>query len=143
MEKVVLGIKIKVVFFILIQLLSIYRLTTWDTGTSKGKLKDTPKKARMHKDSWSLGPRTILQKSFDLLPGPKLLESLDPGAIAAQQLLAKTSTTAGTPLSTKNPDQEKRDKEFEKEVEKTWAEYKIFVIYRLGIFTATLEEPPP
>ncbi|XP_070383231.1 uncharacterized protein [Dermacentor albipictus] len=134
MEKVVLGIKIKVVLYVIVESLRIYNLSTWDIPTSKEKQKGTSlRNARMHKDSW--------QESLNFFPGPNLLEG--------PMLLART---------TENPD-EKQYRKMESEAEKEYAEKKgrklieailslfawtlvdVFVIFRLGIFIATLEPP--
>ncbi|XP_070383229.1 uncharacterized protein [Dermacentor albipictus] len=143
MEKVVLGIKIKVVLYVIVESLRIYNLSTWDIPTSKEKQKGTSlRNARMHKDSW--------QESLNFFPGPNLLEG--------PMLLAKGTTKAGKPRTTENPD-EKQYRKMESEAEKEYAEKKgrklieailslfawtlvdVFVIFRLGIFIATLEPP--
>ncbi|XP_070382563.1 uncharacterized protein [Dermacentor albipictus] len=104
LEKVLLGIKIKVVFFILIQSLVIYTIATSEPEIIVIANIDIPKRSRIENDS--SGPR--------FLADPKLLA-----------------------VNTKSPEQERVDKpKFD------FADWKVFVIYRLGIFISTVRAPP-
>ncbi|XP_070382552.1 uncharacterized protein [Dermacentor albipictus] len=132
LEKVLLGIKIKVVFFILIQSLVIYTIATSEPEIIVIANIDIPKRSRIENDSSSLDLGTIA--------------NLDPGAIADPKLLA---------VNTKSPEQERVDKpkfdfaDWKKNriMEKVallviWTPVDVFVIYRLGIFISTVRAPP-
>ncbi|XP_070382554.1 uncharacterized protein [Dermacentor albipictus] len=130
LEKVLLGIKIKVVFFILIQSLVIYTIATSEPEIIVIANIDIPKRSRIENDS----------------------SSLDLGTIAGPRFLADPKLLA---VNTKSPEQERVDKpkfdfaDWKKNriMEKVallviWTPVDVFVIYRLGIFISTVRAPP-
>ncbi|XP_054918441.1 uncharacterized protein [Dermacentor andersoni] len=123
MEKVVFGIKIKVVGFVISMIIIIYLTSTIDVealieAEDKEHAKND-KKARMGNDSWILDPGLILRDSINLIPGPKYL----PGPMYL-------------PLATKKPGEKDTDEVAERKAHA--AGVKAFVIYRLQIYAATL-----
>ncbi|XP_054918440.1 uncharacterized protein [Dermacentor andersoni] len=135
MEKVVFGIKIKVVGFVISMIIIIYLTSTIDVealieAEDKEHAKND-KKARMGNDSWILDPGLILRDSINLIPGPKYL-----------------------PLATKKPGEKDTDEVAERKAHAAgvksalitgnlfylfiWTAFDAFVIYRLQIYAATL-----
>ncbi|XP_070382555.1 uncharacterized protein [Dermacentor albipictus] len=124
LEKVLLGIKIKVVFFILIQSLVIYTIATSEPEIIVIANIDIPKRSRIENDS----------------------SSLDLGTIADPKLLA-VNTKSPEQERVDKPKFDFADWKKNRIMEKVallviWTPVDVFVIYRLGIFISTVRAPP-
>ncbi|XP_070382558.1 uncharacterized protein [Dermacentor albipictus] len=122
LEKVLLGIKIKVVFFILIQSLVIYTIATSEPEIIVIANIDIPKRSRIENDS--SGPR--------FLADPKLLA---------------VNTKSPEQERVDKPKFDFADWKKNRIMEKVallviWTPVDVFVIYRLGIFISTVRAPP-
>ncbi|XP_070382560.1 uncharacterized protein [Dermacentor albipictus] len=118
LEKVLLGIKIKVVFFILIQSLVIYTIATSEPEIIVIANIDIPKRSRIENDS----------------------SSLDLGTIAV-------NTKSPEQERVDKPKFDFADWKKNRIMEKVallviWTPVDVFVIYRLGIFISTVRAPP-
>ncbi|XP_070382556.1 uncharacterized protein [Dermacentor albipictus] len=124
LEKVLLGIKIKVVFFILIQSLVIYTIATSEPEIIVIANIDIPKRSRIENDS----------------------SSLDLGTIAGPRFLA-VNTKSPEQERVDKPKFDFADWKKNRIMEKVallviWTPVDVFVIYRLGIFISTVRAPP-
>ncbi|XP_070382561.1 uncharacterized protein [Dermacentor albipictus] len=116
LEKVLLGIKIKVVFFILIQSLVIYTIATSEPEIIVIANIDIPKRSRIENDS--SGPRFLAVNTKspeqERVDKPKF----DFADWKKNRIMEKVALLV------------------------IWTPVDVFVIYRLGIFISTVRAPP-